>query len=352
MKNDQVAPRTHAWRRSLAAIASGLLLVSTAACSSAGSAPGSDADKVKFGVFPVFVSLPVWVALEKGFFGDHGLDVEATTITTGPAMMSAVASNSIDATVIGATSVETARTSGMDLKFFAVTYPASIAHVMASNDLLAECEHAGKPFPEPLLCAKGKKIGVIGGVGTESYTTAKSALNLVGLTEKDESFVPIGGGEGGAAFLQEKSIDVQFTENTGAAAAELMGAGSTLTDLNAQGVFAEWVGSGAVASGANLESSPEKFQKISDALDDAVAWLSDPANEEEATAIFKKYSPEVSDEVASKTVAGTGRQWGSKASCAQFMNVIDWLVENGAIDPAKADKSCTDLVASTAQVSQ
>lgn len=344
----------HAHRRAVAMVAMVLVIGATGcgARSGTGSISADGAESVRFGVFPVFVSLPAWVAAEKGFFKDEGLNVELKTITTGPAMTSAVASNSIDAMVIGATSVETARTSGMDLKMFAVTYPASIAYVMASDELLAECEDADGPYPEPIRCLDGKRVGIIGGVGTESYTVAMSVLNAAGLEEGDVSFVPTGGGEAGATFLKEGKIDVSFTEDTGAAATELMGAGASLADIKSEGVFADWIGSAAVATSANLEESPEKYEKLANALAEAVAWLGDPANQDEAAAIFKQHAPQVGDETIAAVIESTRTSWGSEADCQSVMNVVDWLVASGSIDEAKADESCRDLVASTAQVSE
>ncbi|MFS3130553.1 ABC transporter substrate-binding protein [Nocardioides sp. Bht2] len=342
-------------RRAIAGAAGALLLASTLAACGGGSGDektASGQDKVDFGVFPVFVSLPVWVAQEQGFFDDHDLSVSLKTITTGPAMISALASGSLDAMVVGVTSVETARVSGMPLKMVAVTLPTSIYHVFGSTELMKDCDYVGQPYPAPLKCAKGKKIGIIGGLGTESHTVGLSLLNQVGLKEKDVTFVPIGGGEGGGQALKEGQIDIQLAEDTAAAFTTGLGAGEPLTDIQTQGVFESWVGGAAWAMDPEIQKNPEKFQRMSDALADAVEWIVDPANEAAAAKIFKKYSPTISEETIVAVLQNTRKSWGSEASCDQVMNAVNWLVENGTIDGDKADKSCDDLLTKSARVTK
>lgn len=339
-------------RRTLASTAAVALLATTAACggSSADDQAASGTDKVNFGVFPVFVSLPVWVARDKGFFDDNKLKVDIKTITSGPAIVSALASNSVDAVVTGQTGVETARSTGMPIKMVSVTLPTSIYHMIGSPAIMKDCKYVGQPYPEPMRCAKGKKIGIIGGLGTESHTVGLSLLSAVGLKEKDVTFVPIGGGEGGGNSLKEGLIDIQLAEDTAAAFTEQLQAGESLMDIKTQGDFASWVGSAAWAMEPNLKKSPEKFQRIADSLDQAVAWIADPANEAEAVEIFAKYSPTINKETIAKVLQNTRKSWGSEASCDQVMNVVNWLVENGTVPKAKADTACTDLVWETAHV--
>ncbi|CAM3228625.1 ABC transporter substrate-binding protein [Nocardioides dubius] len=342
-------------RRVVAGALGALLLTSTlAACGGADDdqKTASGQDKVDFGVFPVFVSLPVWVAQEQGFFDKHDLAVSLKTITTGPAMISALASGSLDSMVIGVTSVETARASGMPLKMVGVTLPTSIYHVFGSNDVIKDCAYVGQPYPEPLKCVKGKKIGIIGGLGTESHTVGLSLLNEVGLEEKDVTFVPIGGGEGGGQALKEGQIDIQLAEDTAAAFTVGLGAGERLTDIQSQGVFSSWVGGAAWGMDPEIKKNPEKFQRISDALAEAVAWIVDPANEAAAAKTFKKYAPGVSEETIVTVLENTRDSWGSEASCDQVMSVVDWLVDNGTVDGGKADKSCDDLITESARITK
>lgn len=351
------SPSNRPWARRAAAIGlSGLLALSAAACGGAseaaqGSNPesGSTTD-FSVGVFPVFVSLPAWVAQEQGMFSKHGLNVTLKTINTGPTMVSALASNSVDAIVNGLTGVETARASGLDLKMLSVTYPHSIYSMLASNGVVDSCPEARQPYPKPILCAKGKRIGLIGGLGTESYTVALSVLQEVGLTEQDVSLVPIGGGEAGGGAMQAGQIDIQFAEDTAAAyTTRVLEVGKDLVDLKKEGIFANWVGEAMWAMEPRLRESPAAFEQFSAAIDDAVEWIRDPAHVDALTATFKKYAPTLDPKTVATVAKETAPFFGSTSTCSSVDNVTQWLVATGGLQSGQAPR-CEDLLSETAQV--
>lgn len=86
MRLHRLMPRT---LRALAA-ASALLIAS--------QAPGLALDKVKVGVFPVVSSLPYYVASERGFFREEGIETEAVKLMGGPPIVAAMITGEFDAT--------------------------------------------------------------------------------------------------------------------------------------------------------------------------------------------------------------------------------------------------------------
>src|SRR5262245_66567548 len=65
----------------------------------AGSAAHAQ-DKVKVGVFPVSSSLPFFVAQERGFFKEQGIDAEMIRLIGGPPNVSALIKNQIEAAAV------------------------------------------------------------------------------------------------------------------------------------------------------------------------------------------------------------------------------------------------------------
>ena len=59
--------------------------------------PVSAADKVNVGVFPVSSALPYFVALERGYFKDQGIEVSMTKLMGGPPIVGAMITGHIDA---------------------------------------------------------------------------------------------------------------------------------------------------------------------------------------------------------------------------------------------------------------
>ncbi len=59
--------------------------------------PAHAADKIKIGVFPSSAALPFYVAMNRGYFKEAGLEVEEVPMTSHPLTVQALVSNGIDA---------------------------------------------------------------------------------------------------------------------------------------------------------------------------------------------------------------------------------------------------------------
>src|SRR5258708_26739485 len=75
-----------------------LRICAAAALALSAIAPGRAAaqDKVSVGVFPVSSSLPYFVALERGFFREQGIEPEMTKLMGGPPNVAAMMTNQIE----------------------------------------------------------------------------------------------------------------------------------------------------------------------------------------------------------------------------------------------------------------
>jgi len=79
------------FRGSAAALALSLL---------AGATSAQAQDKVRVGVFPVSSTLPLFVAIERGFFKENNIEVEMTRLIGGPPNVAALIGNQIDAAAV------------------------------------------------------------------------------------------------------------------------------------------------------------------------------------------------------------------------------------------------------------
>src|SRR5260370_33886696 len=57
-------------------------------------------DKVSVGLFPVSSSLPYFVALERGFFREQGIEPEMTKLMGGPPNVAAMMTNQIEVSAV------------------------------------------------------------------------------------------------------------------------------------------------------------------------------------------------------------------------------------------------------------
>lgn len=338
-------------RRLLRAFAFGVCAILVTGLSACGI-PGNDSsNKFTVGVFPLYVSMPVWVAQEQGIFEQHGLDVDVKTILSGPTLISALNSNSIDVMLNGATIALSARATGQPINLITPTIPSSIYHMIVSKQVIDSCPYVNDPYPKPILCAKGKRIGV-GSLGTESHIAGITILEEAGLEETDASWVPAGGGEALGSSMQQGQIDIMFAEDTAATyATEVINVGSPLVDLKHDGPFADWFGNGAWALEPQLQQSPEKYQQFADAVGDAIAWIKDPANVAEARAVFKKNAPNISDQTIDGVLASSTNSFGTTATCSSIETITKWLTKTNQIAEGKGPTTCRDIEWKTATFS-
>jgi NitT/TauT family transport system substrate-binding protein len=62
--------------------------------------PVAAQDQMTVGVFPVSSSLPYLVALERGFFKEHGVEPEMVRLIGGPPSVAAMITNRIEGSVV------------------------------------------------------------------------------------------------------------------------------------------------------------------------------------------------------------------------------------------------------------
>ena len=150
---------------------------------------------------PSVLFAPLYVAIEKGYFRDQGIDVQLETVQAGQDAMALAANNQLDVVVAGFSAATfNAIERGLDLRIVSSMgqqarqgYPSAL---MVRTDLLASGE------VKEIADLKGRKVALSGGLGAAgSYWTA-TKLRGAGLTLKDIEIVNIGFPEMVQAFKQ------------------------------------------------------------------------------------------------------------------------------------------------------
>jgi NitT/TauT family transport system substrate-binding protein len=136
---------------------------------------------------------PMWVAVEKGFFAQQGLNVEMTTLQTNEAV-AALVSGSLD--------VLMCPTDGC------VTAVAKGGQIRMVNDYLTEAPYNLMARQETQTVAelRGKKVAV-SSLSTGSGTLARIMLTAQGLAPDDYQLVQAGGNPSRFAALQSGGVD-------------------------------------------------------------------------------------------------------------------------------------------------
>ena len=191
-------------RRLLTAAASGAALASLGAPT---LVLGQAAPKIRIGYWPVAAGLPFFAAIEKGYFKEAGLEVEALKFAGAQQVMEAMLSGRSDGSSNGTGSANLAigeiAQPGL-FKIFA-TNPSNAKYVL--EEFLVPKDSPVKSMAE----LKGKRIA--SGPGIQNVTLAKTMLEKAGAGVMSVTELPIGQH---VAALAAGQIDAAYTlEPTG-----------------------------------------------------------------------------------------------------------------------------------------
>jgi NitT/TauT family transport system substrate-binding protein len=204
-------------------------LVAGLTLASALALPAAAQDKVRVGVFPVASTLPLFVAIERGFFKEVNIEVETTRLIGGPPNVAAMITNQIDAAAVLVT-IE-----GMNANLKKPDVAMYISLNSQNKTYQMEQFVVRKGFEaKSLKDLKGAKI--MSAPGPANVTMAKAALAAAGLKEGDYTIDQLDMGQHVNA-MTAGTFDAGYTLEPNASTMRKMGVATTLE----AGVIAHYV---------------------------------------------------------------------------------------------------------------
>ena len=239
--------------------------------------PAHAQDKVKVGVFPVSSSLPFFVAQERGFFKEQGIDAEMIRLIGGPPNVSALITNQIDAAAV----LVTIEGMNANLKKPGVAMYISVNGQNAEYQMEQFVVRKGLNV-RTLADLKGKKL--MSAPGPANVTMAKAVLAAAGLKEGDYTIDQLDMGQHVNA-MTAGTFDAGYTLEPNATMMRKLGVASTLE----AGVIAKyilgdpkanaWVAGGVVSTDF-VKSRPDVAKRFAAAWAKAIDFIN--ANPKEA----------------------------------------------------------------------
>ena len=247
---------SHRRRQLLKAAAAGAALVAAPLAVRAADTP-----HIRIGYWPVAAGLPFFAAIEKGYFKEAGLDVEAIKFAGAQQVMEAMLAGRSDGSANGTGSANLAigeiASPGL-FKIFA-SNPSNAKYVL--DEFLVQTASSYKSIAD----LKGKKVG--SGPGIQNVTLAKTVLERAGATGCTVIELPIANHVGA---LSAGQIDAVYTlEPTGT-----VGRLSGTTRVLEAGVIAHyilgdpnapWFGGSATLTTEFIKANPAASKKFIDA---------------------------------------------------------------------------------------
>ncbi len=240
--------------------------------------------KIRIGYWPIAAGLPFYAAIEKGYFKEAGLDVEALRFAGAQQVMEAVLSDRADGTSNGTGSANIAigeLAAPGTFKIFC-SNPSNVKNVL--DEIIVPVASPAKTMAD----LAGKRIG--SGPGIQNVTLAKTILERGGATGATVVELPIGQH---VAALAAGQLDGCYTlEPTGT-----IGRLNGTTRVLEAGVIAKyvlgdpmapWFGGSASLSSAFIKKNPDAAKKFIAAYGKGVDYVR--KNNVEARQYMKGYT--------------------------------------------------------------
>lgn len=259
-------------------------LLAAAAAATLLASPALAQEKFKFALnwFPVGDHAAYWVALEKGYFADRGLDVTLENSKGSGDSIAKVDTGAADAGLADSAVVIASRARGTTIKVVGMIFDKTPLNIFSSAD---------NPVRTPKEL-EGKTIGAPPGDGQRQVWPAFAKANNI-----DTSKITWVNVEPAAkiAALAEKRVDTVADYTTGLPLYEKpMGEGNVVMMPWADFGF-DMYSMSIMASERTMTERPEALRKFLEAA--YMGWRDVMANPDEAMAIFKKRVPEIDEQL-------------------------------------------------------
>lgn len=273
------------------------LAISLSGCGSSGS--GNEAGEVTrirlpMGYIPNIQYAPFYVAVEKGYFKEAGIELEFDYKfeTDGVKLVGA---GELPFAVVSGEQVLLARAQGLPVTYVAAWYQQYPVSVVAKSEL-------GVLVPQDL---KGKKIGLPGLFGA-NYIGLRALLNAGNLTEEDVTLDAIGFNQVELVAADQQDIIVGYTANE---PIQLRAQGIAVTEIRVAN-YAQLAANGLLASEKVIVENPALVRAFVGAF---LKGLRDTiANPDEAFELSRAYIPgfaELDAAVQKQVLTTSIEQW-------------------------------------------
>jgi NitT/TauT family transport system substrate-binding protein len=282
--------------RKLVLITLGMALA-LSACSSPQSAPGTnELTKIRLpmGYIPNIQFAPFYVAIQKGYFRDAGIEIEFDYKfeTEGVKLVGA---GELPFAIVSGEQVLPARAQGLPVEYVAAWYQQYPVSVVAKSEL-------GILIPQDL---KGKKIGLPGLFGA-TYVGLRALLFQAHMSESDVTLDSIGFNQVDLVSAGQQDIVVGYAENE---PIQLRARGIPVTEIRVAD-YVELASNGILASEKVIKENPQLVRAFIGAF---LKGLSDTiANPDEAFKMSESYIPNFADldaDVQKQVLETSIEQW-------------------------------------------
>ena len=336
-----------ALRRIIAAavVSLSLLVNGCSAGSTPSQTPSTPANKMTIGLTytPNIQFAPMYVAAEKGFFAEQGLDVTLRHHGAQETLLGALQAGTEDVVYAGGDEALQTRSQGVDVVNFATLYQEYPVVLIV-------------PESSPIKSVadlKGRTVGLPGPYG-ENWFWLLAALKQAGLTEADVDIQSIGYTQQAALIGAEVDAVVGFSNNN---SVQFRQASFPIREISSESGQLPLIGVGLGTMGATLESREADLTKLLRAVKKAMQYNID--HPQESVELSAKYVPSLESAEqqqnalatlnATNALYGSSDQFGAQ-NPQRWEAMATFLNENGLLKaPVEATAAYTTRITEAAR---
>jgi NitT/TauT family transport system substrate-binding protein len=243
--------------------------------------------ELQIGRAPAFTQFPLFVAEEKGFWEDGGIDATFVSIASGPEQTAAQIAGDLDIVDNVPNNLLPIIDKGVDLKAFTVAMKASQFDIIVDADYPLTAKQGD--WKGVMNDLKGANVGVIAR-GTGAEDVARTLFEEAGVDPESNTYIATGLPSTTIAAMQNDQIDMAITLEPGIAQAVASGLAVSPFSIR-KGEAPEsliWPGVVATVTSDFAAENPDALTRYVDVLETTLEFIRDPANEEEIVGLMEK----------------------------------------------------------------
>jgi NitT/TauT family transport system substrate-binding protein len=309
-----------------------LLGLATIIAATALSQAAAAQDKVKVGVFPTASSVPYFLAIDRGFYREQGIEPETTRLIGGTANIAAMISNQIEAAIV----LVTIEGMNANLKKPGVAMYIGVHSQNKVNQMEQFVARKGYAA-ESLKDLKGARI--MSAPGPANVVAAKAVLAKVGLSERDYTIDQLDMGQHVNA-MASGTFDAGYTLEPQASTMRKLGVARTLE----AGVITKYIlgdengnafAAGCAITGDFIKNRPDVARRFAAVWKKAIHFVNDNPQEARKYLAKNTLTPEDVVDTVPMVRYYTAGELTDKHR-AEFQKFIDFSTSVGTL-PEKVD---------------
>lgn len=296
------------------------------------SLPAAAQDVVRVGVFPVSSSLPLFVAIDRGFFKEQNIQIEMSRLIGGPPNIAALISDQIDASAI----LVTIEGMNANLKKPGVAMYLSLNTQNETYRMEQFVVRTGVEI-KSLADLKGKKI--MSAPGPANVSMARAALAAAGLKDGDYQLDQLDMAQHNNVMIAG-TFDAGYTLEPNATMMNQSGTAKTFqAGVIARTVFKDpkanaWAGGGVVSS-TFVKNKPDVAKRYAAAWAKAIDFINEKPAEARKSLLKNTFTPENLVDMVPLVGFRNARDLSAK-DMADFQVFMDFANKIGTL-PEKVD---------------